>query len=602
MPYAFVPARNGFAYTTDAITGFPGGNVVQAGTATHQTDGAVPGDAIAITGSTSNDGDYIVLDVQNETDLEVYPPLTAEAAAGNVAVYQPAHQLNITDEATISCTSIATAMAALDARIFQRVMSMNANFVANNNNPYDFYRSLIQNFNIIHTGATRTTWSSTREVLVNAWERAPVTVANNPQRDRSFIGPPAAGDPGEFVLEFGELAVPSDPNSWRNASHIFGYGFRNVPSASWAYRVYGGFIGGSWNTVPAYIGSNISGEEGALVHTNIDGGISLVGDQPLRIRNSSASSISSWASPFILNNSGVVDYDGLVIGDTVSGGFAFFADIEIPGLTLSDGANSPIMTVFAGSVLLDNPGEDAPLSSFMSLFANAGVGSTGAKQYTFNPRFVDVSGAPIQNLSVTLEQKTDFQYVEFTTGSASTWTITINGTDIPFTPGSASIADARSAAVTAINASSEPVTASTNLSTSNQMGTDTNFIVVYADTNDDGLEIVATTAGAGGAWEVNPLPASGPASTINSDYRPRELTGSPFTSDANGRINTDGVLALREWNMEVVGSAQNANPINSKLLVTVEGAGYATTRFFFVPEAPFAGDFTIPYDSMGGVR
>lgn len=593
MSYSVTPG-GGFTstnlFSTDTTTGFPGGNLIDAAGATWITDGAAVGDGVSITGSTSNNGTYILVAINSETQIEVYPAITAEAAAGSVLLGRPNHTLVITDETTPTASSIVTAMASLDSRLFYRAAGFQNLYDAADPQSWDLFLHLFQNIEVTATSAITTTLVSNREIWFCYYDRRNNSGSGTNISTRGLIYN-RTGSSGNFIMEVGSQS--GGVESSRYGSVFVGAAPAvNQGDQDMALRMYHScVIGGHGGGYPAG-GSNISGETAEIGNVLSMGSFALVGAEPMTIKNLV---IDAPVSPPTIFAATDLDAEDIKITRNDTTVFST-ADLTVPGLTFLAGSTGPYVNIFVSYLDLLNMGRDIDIDS-----SNITVNSSTAcvKRYSFDPTFVDEGDNPIENLYVTIEKIADAHYVQFGTGATGTWTITINGTAINFT-GSASLTTLRSNAIAAINGSAEPVTATA--STNNgQVGSSTGTILINSDVSDVTVDVVLTTAPGSGTWFLDPAPTGGTnAAQAPGDYQEEEYSGSPYTTTAAGKLNgTGGVDLMRAAMYE---TSSGGDPVHIRNKVTVEGAGYETTSFVVLLTSRFDGKFVVPYAKMGGLR
>lgn len=595
MAYVVTPLSVSGDVSSDAITSTTTTQVECAG-ASFITDGGVPGDALSIFGSASNDGIYIVVEVVSETVLEVYPPLTAGGASGTASVRLQQHTLTIVDETSVSCSSIASAMASLDPRLFRKIAGT---FTRGSSidRSHDVYSSLFRFIRFDATSAIHTDFVMIEETLVYGYDRRTVTGAASLSNLQTGNIRNEVGTLGSLLIQLGSLGG-SSPLSASNGCALIGY----VPQTSdgganaWLH-CYGSLIasGDAFNATTANCAA--AGQSrlfNSVLHSQLQivgdggGGISIVNSS---IGNDSDVPLALLGSPF------APEIENLTIAESGSIGIlAVFDDVILRSLQLSDALPSPLFGALTSSFTIDDLAEDVAMDS---LFVPSS-GSTFAKRYTFNPRFVNINelglSVPIAGLEVSIEKVTDVHYVRVLTGAVGTWTIVINGVSIN-AAGAAGANGTRNALVSAINAAAVPVSAA-NAANGVQIGAASGTFHISADVPDTQFSVVLQAPPGAGNWVLDPAPA-GKAATAPDDYREGPVSGSPFTTDENGRINTAGIVALRGIQSETTHVNRS---VSVQLKIVIEGDGYQTQTIFFAPSAPFVGDYAIPKAKMGKLR
>lgn len=605
MSYTVIPAGvldSGGLVSSDAITSTTlAPSIVNAATATHITDGAAPGDAAVIVGG-ANAGSYIVVDVPSETAIEVYPALAAAGgASGTLEIRLNNHQLLITDEATPTCALIASAIAPLDSRLFRKVAGSYA-WGGTADEMWDIYSSLFRFIDFTRTSAALTSFVLLRQILMFGYDRRAVAgtalLTNLPGGQIRHL----TGSLGTMLLQLGELAGSSDLST-RYGSVLVNYSpaLSSMAGNAWMH-CYGSLIYSPGRQTVSLNGA-VPGQQSQLYNSIVQGALLVSGSAGggNRVINSTVGGPNNF--PVALTSvTGLVDIDHMVIAEgSTSNILVVFADVILPGVLFSDAIASPYFAGFTSSISID----DSPTDVAMTTLFTPSSGSTFLKRYSFNPRFVNVNrvgaSTPISGLTVTIEKVPDVHYVSVTTGSTGTWTITIAGVVITAAgdAGPIGAGTTRNNLIVAINASAAPVTA-TAASNNSQIGNGAGTIHIAHDVVDTPFSVVLSPPPGSGAWVLDPAPLGGSkAATAPADYQPEQVTGSPFTTDANGRIDTDGILALRSIQSEL---SHTNRSINIQLKIIVEGPGYETQEFFFIPSAKFEGDFPVQQARMGNLK
>ena len=596
MAYNVLPVAiaggGGLIQAAIAITGFAAGPGANTGTITGVGLGvnAVRGDAAQVAGSTSNDGVYIVVDQIDANNIEVYPAPVVEAAAGTCEIREQNHRLDIVDEhaAGVTAALIAAAMVAgHDARLFQRVAFAPAQTVARE---WSFYGFLFRQIVVSHTGANNTVFTSTRETWFVAWERASATTIAS-----AWSAQIAAADPGTLETNVGALANAADPRSGIDPSHFIG--------GSWlgqAIRHQTRYNCGMFSSTSAATLMNIDDGQGTgrLSCFLADGGVAapITAGSVDQVNNLILSSPTFGFTPVgTLSNA-----DNILVAQSLQFGVVFAAATEVPigpGLELSDAAFSPGNTlIFGSAAVVPSPNEDYSEAELFNLSS-----ATGRKTFRFDPRFVERNAntgpQPISGAIVSIFRVSDGHYVQVANQTDGTYTIRINGEDHTHVSAGQSAAQLRNSLVTAINAGSQPVTANSGINGNQVGGTG---LIINADVDDTPFSISIEAEPTPGDLVLDPVPAAGAALVAlanDGDYREQEVVGSPFTTDASGRIDTDGV--------DLQAFIGHENGIGTRFIhsfynVRVSHPIFGPLVFNFKPTADFEAQIAVPVGRVEG--
>ena len=571
-----------------AVTAF--GNAPETIAGVNLGVGVVRGDIAQLVGSTSNDDNYIVLDVLNANTIEVFPAVTFEGPLGLVTIREQNNLLVIQDEAVVSAATIAAAMALLDPRIFELKFTVPAQAAGREFRIYGF---LIRVFLFNNSGATTTEFLSENEVWFLDWDGAQRSSPNIASDWRISANSVAAV--GALTnINIGSLADPLDPRSVQRGSIMLGGSSDNLPNSELSISVYGSYLHSGLNNLFYVIndGPGVGALAGSVVNSQLlaPGTGGTLETLQTVIHNSPGFGIAPLGP--IANAANFLQADSSNFGIIFS-----TLEVIIRELELSDAAFTPMQLLFSSAAQFIDPREDYTAAELMQL-----NGSASAKTYTFNPRFTDINfvtgPSPLVGAEVTIERVSDGHYVLFTNQTDGTYTLTINGEDHTHVSAGQSTTQLRNSFVGILNAGSQPVTANTGLN-SGQLGNTNSIIVLNADVPDTPFVIEVTQEPTPGDVDIDPAPVSGAALVLNQDYREIPIPGSPFTVDGNGRIDTNGVEIAALIGYE---NGVGSNFINLQYRIIVEGNGLRRVLDGFKPTAPFLADFPVEDKSMGEFR
>ena len=592
MSYTPVPVAitgaGGLFFTAGTITDFPGGGVIEVAGANFVSNGAVKGDAITVTGSTSNNRDYILLEVVDEDNIVVYPAPNVEAGAGTCTVREQNHRLDIQDEATVSASAIEAALA--EPRLFGLIASMPQRDGAS----FDIYSHIFRDFQWWMTSATESDWTISREGWILDWRRTGSSAVLTHGRIRVH---PTSDSSTALNLTFGALADSGDPRSVTDGCLMAGTGPEVSSLGKIVCNAYGSMFmqsdhfGGGIAFGP---GPGVGQVSGCI----FDGRTTLgaIAGQPLDY----ARDLTMYSRGLtIISIPGVTDNGDILIGQmTQNIGFvATAAEVTLAGFELSDGVTaSPGIVAFLAAVNVQDPREDYTGATLFT--PNNGA---VRKSYTWNPTFTDFNSvlgpSPIENLTVQVEKVADGHYLNILSQANGTYIITINGEAISHVSSGQSVSALRTSLIAAINGSSQPVTAT---ATNNTQVASFSGIVINADVADTPFEIEITQDPSAGDLVLDPAVNGTQANQLGEDYREGEVDGSPFTTDSNGQLNGGaGINLTRFVGYETAGIAR---AINLQYKITVTGQHYRRTEFMVAPAAPFVGYLTIPFKKIGGFK
>ena len=543
---------------------------------------ATRGDAAHIQSSTGNDGVYIVLDVISANVIEVYPALPSGVVDGTVRLRGQNHRLDIDDEDPVTAAIIETAMP--DSRLFGLRHQIGAHLAAGQT--FAMYGHLFRQIYFTHTLDIHCQVTIQREVWFLDWDG---TIRGGGTTITEVRIRNIASQPGSTELLIGAQTDSGDPRSVDLGSILLNHrisGNTSPVNNNMNVRLLGSFIFTSVNDQGSNILSSNS-RDGQCSGSIIDGRLFFPGIEQVNdvINYTPGQGIA-------VSSTGVANMARVLQANHGEGGAYFFASVEIvlEGSAWSDACTNPLIANITSPITLKNPQEDyAPV-----IWANDLDESASQKTYTFNPRFVDLSKisgpVPLEDLTVTITRRADGHYVNVIDNDDGTYTVTINGEDHTFAASGDTNEDIRDGLIIAINAGSQPVTATNG---SQQVGPFT--LLVLADVIDELMVISIDSPSAD--MLLDNAPAGGTkAAEFDEDYRSIGVAGSPFLTDANGRINTDGIDLIRYI------SYQEAEFIHCQFEITIEGAGRRLTMIKYVPTSIFAADMAIEDGRMGVLR
>lgn len=591
MPYTFIPSNiaggSGIINPAVAVTAF--GNAPNTISGVNLGVGVVRGDGSDVVGSTSNDGVYVVLDVIDANTIEVFPAVTFEGPLGLVTIREQNNLLVIVDEAVVTATSIAAAMALLDPRIFGRRFAVAAQTAGREFNIYGF---LIRNFVFNNTAGFVTDFLTESEVWFLDWDgtvRSGGTIAS----DWAIGGSNVAAAGALVNFHVGSLADVNDPRSVQRGSVFLNCQFLNQINSEISPSVYGSFMHSGQSSFfyafkdgPA---PGVSQVSGSIFHAGIiapSAGGTMDALQTV-IQNAPNFGLAPLGP--------IANAANFLQADAASFGVIFSAvEVVIREVELSDATFTPTQLLFSAGAQFIDPREDYTAAELFQL-----SGAAAAKSYTFNPRIVDINfvagPSPLVGAEVTIERISDGHYVLFTNQTDGTYTLTINGEDHTHVSAGQSTAALRNSFVGILNAGSQPVTANPG-NNSGQLGNTNSIIILNADVADTPFTIEVTQEPTPGDVSIDPAPIGGGAALLSQDYREIPIPGSPFIVDGNGRIDTDGVEIASFIGYE---TGIGVRFINLQYRIIVEGGGLRRVLDGYKPTSPFRADFPVEDKSMG---
>lgn len=591
------------AYTVvpQAITGGPGlifSTAITAKTSAPETisgtnlgTNATRGDALQITGNAPNNGVYIVLDVLGANQVEVYPAIPSAATAGGTAqIREQNHKLQITNETTVNTGTIVAAIP--DARLFSIAYVLGSSGGLPLNPTYNIVKHVFRDLNLDRTVAGTTTFTIQRECWFLEWDGTKRTGAGI-TTDWLIT---ETGGTGNIELLVGNQTDAGDPRSVDAGAVLLGCRIAANPGAAnfMQVRVLGSFLYNSQASAGHQIGDGQGA--GQMSGTVVDGRIVVPAfggtlETFTDVVNYSRNAGIGVTGP-------VANADRILQANQTAASTTFFSSTEViqEGAAFSDACASPVSASFGSAVTFRNPQEDYADARLFSGGPSGAAGVAVRKEYSFNPRFVDISriagSLPIAGATVTITKQTDAQYVKVNGTTDGTYTITINGEDHSYVASGATANNIRDGLVTAINAGGQPVTAHAETTTAH-LGT---AVFIHADVEDQ-IFVVEVTAPAGNLVLNPALNGTCIGDLMDDDYRPGPVTGSPFTTDANGRINTSGIRLMRAVCYE------NTTPeylvVHCQYEIRVEIKGKRLTINKYIPATPFTADLAIEDARMG---
>lgn len=470
---------------------------------------------VAGTDGDTNSGSYIVADVISETKVEIFGALpTLPAPGANVQVRRNDSVLFIQDE---SAGTLGAASTAYPNVIQSRQLTEPTPIAAGLN--FILRELFVLNIFGIPNTATDLVLQSNDEMVLGGLNHAVTNIsgllntAGTFKGDFKLISGTAGSDllsvtdPSIFVGVIVNFVVEKETMDIRGS--VFAYGRTSVFVSGKAPVIQSCyFIGGSINLVP----QNLSG--GFFDTLVIYSGATGAGMVGLPDETDNITTIEAASGGFTIN------------GSPILSGMRFAADVF-----------RPLYQTLSGTTIIRNPKEPyTTVELFGSDFTSPGVGLIwgGITRYTFNPRFVtrDEAGnnaIPLSGLDVKIEEIDDEQGINIAVGAAgTTYTVTINGTAFPYTQsGTNNLNNIRNGLKTAINAGAEPVTARTITT----LVVPPDSLPHHLDIIPDDPDVLFTTA----------VIDDDTGTRMTLLLKEREESGSPYTSDSNGRINTDGV-------------------------------------------------------------
>lgn len=581
MSYTIVPRNATHQFMAfQTISDFPTTTTIEASGANFITNGISRGDSADILAGT-NAGVYIVLDVLDEDTLEVYPALTAGAGSGLVRIMANDHRLLITDEATVTAALIAAAMP--DERLF----GMRGRALAAVGGAWvEIFGFLFRDLHFNHTSANTTNWNTLNEIWFLDWQRASATANVDYMWNATTPGSDFAGS--KTILTMGNSGSGIHTN---NGSVFLNGGVKYSEASNLTTRVYGSaFLGGGATSELLELSD---GDDVGEVRQSMANGNMFLGAG----QGAGLSSVDG----FVFSGSGfgmsiINPVDSLVRCDLV----------DTLSVTLTDEHQvwEDVRRNSTGGLLIMSG--DGPLTfrnsdPTIDLFGIVSGAEPVVRDYTFNPRFVDVNynddPQPIQNLVVSIFRELDNRVFGFDNAAfGGTMTLRINGVDVSFGYSISAFITAGNAVV-AINAEPGlPTITATRVDPGEAFGP--TVVGVHLSDSAGGYPTVEVVSDPESLFVDQPALAS-PSDVLDDPHLPIEIAGSPFTTDVNGRINTAGVNLASE--VHLVTNTAGSIVQNARYRLRVEGPHYSVFDRVFTLRARFDADIPIAWACMGTV-
>lgn len=556
--------------------------------ATNLGNDVIVGDCVEVSGSGFNDRGFLVLEVVDADNVRVYPAPANEGPGATCRARYNDCYIDIDNETSVDAATIESAIG--NSELFRRVTTT-PSIGSPINLKWRIYAHRCRTIQVTPPTGGVCTFTSLREVwYFDADGEARSTGGGG--YAWVFREDTSAGSTGEVRWNVGELTDSGDIRSGKNGSIFLNGSISSHPSGS-PNNLLGRFL---------VTNSLMSQDSDGIAYLNDDenGNLSrlansiLVGTFQMPTGNRTLDTIKNLILEgplFIIGQ--VTNAEDLTVTEELSGTFGSSVSVTsestFSGIEISDSVFLPLVLLFNSVVNLLNPKEDYSLSSLFNVFSL----SAARKSFTFNPTFVDYNEGggpqPISGATVSVEKVADGHILNISTYSAAgPYTVTINGT--PFSVTAAGSLDlTRTALINAINAGSEPVTATNGL-TDAQFGA-TSFSII-ADSPNTPFDIQVSSPS--NFLVLNPAAVAGGALLLGEDHTNGALTGSPFTTDVNGRINSgDGVELTTEVRYTNLGT------IRLFYLITIEKAGFPLTETTLRPTGQVESQFPIRSKKMG---
>lgn len=545
----------------------------------------IKGDVVRVTGSAFNNRDFLVLEVIDADNVRVYPAPTTEAGGPEAQGRYNECFIEIDNETTIDAASIATGIG--NSELFGRVITTPSEGTTSIR--WTIYKHLAREFRIAPSQPDGvSTFTSTREVWyfdVDQDLRSSFSAAYFWKiTEKSQVT-----GTGRVEINIGELADPNDPRSTINGSIFLNGSASSLPVGTSGVRrtqikVYNSLMSADSDGV-GLIDNNDAGDQSEITNSHLIGNVQI----PTGGRTLAFAQNLNIEGPLAVVGE-LVDGSDFTLMDDVSGSgivVSLTQEGVVRSLEISDSYVSPALSLINAPLATIDNKEDYDATRIFSLI----TGSAGRKAYTWNPTLIDYNEnngpQPVAGATITVEKVTDGHVLNVSGYSAGIYTVTINGTD--FNASGQGSADAtRTKLINDINAGPEPVTAIT-------AGFDTQFgsaaFAVKSDVDDTLFTISVSSPS--DLLVLNPTP-TGSAGLLSEDHVPGEITGSPFTSDANGRLNSGNGIELTT---SVI--YQGMGTINLFYRITLEEAGFVLTETTMKPNSSVDAQLPMRAKRMG---
>jgi hypothetical protein len=409
---------------SDAITAFVATNIIQAATATFQTDGVQINDRVIVSGSGGtqsaggNDGAWYVVSVDSQTQLTVQP-LNGEsnvvpgAGAGNVTVREGAVEIEFISIAGNTGFSAAASTGVPDTQVAPGTSDFAAgaitDYLVNEpafTGPRTFWS--LWGVRLITSSGSAFNFQSFDEIVISR-NRLSNCIMQFLLNAQIYLGTDGGYD--RYEAEEGSV--------WINVSFLGGTNYDII------------FRGSYYDAGAAPL--VLPGNDYEIASTIVRNGLTV----GFGLTNSLIETGILYGAFLNLQLSGPSDFKNLSMCHPIGTAYiaalgGTLADVVIEGLLKGSYPNKPWL-LFGVTLWILNPRADYSLLndliSGLQYSGLAGAYAQAYKTYTWNPRFVerDQSGAagttPIQGLTVTLYQKNQYQ-PEVGVGS---WTTAASG-------------------------------------------------------------------------------------------------------------------------------------------------------------------------------
>ena len=368
----------------NTIDSFPDTNTIVVSGAQLVSSGVLRGDRFGIYGDAANDGSWFVDKVIDEDtatlvdDSLASGQLTASgASAGSVRITAGYGKLTVTDEATLSWEIIGTSgFAFLDDRqpIGPKLELVRV--------------PTLRTIEIAQTGATSSTWTSTKEVV------APYRSADDTARIYwTFTGASALQSTVELGVSGADTYSYADPSYWFGGSYQVETG-KVTAATLHKTHLFGGVLHDCLNMNPGQdsIFRSAALYDSAMVFPGPNG---TTGGELTNV-----SQCSNTGGGIVTFTDDAIYKDFFLIDTSAQGVLVAAATIVISELFLGDGNFTPAFFVALATVKIRDPKEDYALAELFNL-----ISGTGQIEYTWDPRFVSrdrtgLTGNPISGLKV----------------------------------------------------------------------------------------------------------------------------------------------------------------------------------------------------------
>jgi hypothetical protein len=372
------------AVTSFATLGAGAGavNFLRSDAAAFVTSGVRRGDRVIVAGGGVNQGASYVLEVLSEDVLALVTVggvawSTAAVTTETVAVRSGQHRLTPTDEATHSWAA-ALAAAVTNAAPAAAIIERTSIIALTTPNRRDLVRVHgISRVIVAQTSALNSTvWDSLDEVVEAAKPFATGTGVFNYEIQSPD---PTAG----LTLNLGDDVGSTDPRACDRGSYWIGFFFPSADgdAGRTAVNLYGSVFDLGSRIAFFGLGAQI---RGAIVRPRHDW---REGVEIANLIVYGAAPLVPFGGPALAQN--------IVVGRSTQTG-SIIANSTIIGLSLSDQAFSPFVTLFGGNVDYLDPVEDYDITDLADTTSNS-----ARKLYTFNQSFTSKElGGPIVALTV----------------------------------------------------------------------------------------------------------------------------------------------------------------------------------------------------------